>query len=280
MATANPGMARKRKTAQALALQGALWWTVGQENLGGADRVGLLHAIVQHGSITQAAKAVGLSYKGAWDAVNTMNNLAGEPLVERATGGAGGGSTRLTARGLRLVERFAQLDAAHQRFVKLLNDGSADLQTDFTLLRTLNMKTSARNQFLGTVTAIRAGAVNDEVELTLPGGVRIVAVVTRESTESLGLRTSMAAFALVKSSSILVATQLQDARLSARNQLAGTVVAVTPGAVNAEVVIEVTGGVTVAAIVTQGSLRELGLAPGMQATALFKASSVILGVMV
>ena len=275
-----PTTANRKKADQQLALQGAVWLTVGRDNLGGADRIGLLRAIAEQGSITQAAKAIGMSYKAAWDAVNTMNNLAGEALVERTTGGAGGGSTRLTARGSRMVERFAQLSAAHQRFVKLLSDESADLHTDFTVLRTLNMKTSARNQFAGTVTAVRSGAVNDEVELTLAGGARIVAVVTRDSTESLGLRTNMAAFALVKASSILVATGLDGTRISARNQLSGTVASVTPGLVNAEVVIALGGGTTIAATITQASLKALGLAPGTAATALFKASSVILGVMV
>ena len=270
---------KKRKPDEKLELQGAVWLAVGRDNLGGVGRIGLLRAVAEQGSITQAAKAVGMSYKAAWDAVDSMNNLAGEPLVERSTGGSGGGSTRLTARGARLVERFAQLDAAHQRFVKLLSEESTDLHHDFTVLRTLNMKTSARNQFSGTVTAVRAGAVNDEVELTLPGGVRIVAIVTRESTETLGLRTNMQAFALIKSSSIMVATGLEGAKLSARNQLAGSVASVTPGAVNAEVVIAMDGGGTIAATITQASLKELALAPGTRATALFKASSVIVGVL-
>ena len=276
----NPMAGKRKKADQRLALQGAVWLTVGPDNLGGSDRFGLLQAIATQGSITQAAKAIGMSYKAAWDAVNTMNNLAGEALVERTTGGAGGGSTRLTARGSRLVERFTQLAAAHQRFVKLLSEDAADLQTDFTVLRTLNMKTSARNQFAGTVTAVRSGAVNDEVELTLAGGTRIVAIVTRDSTESLGLRTNMAAFALVKASSILIATGLDGTRVSARNQLTGTVASVTPGLVNAEVVIALNGGTTIAATITQASLKALGLTPGATATALFKASSVILGVMV
>ena len=271
---------KRKKPSEALTLQGAVWLTVGSENLGGNERIGLLRAIAEQGSITQAAIAVGMSYKAAWDAVDNMNNLAGEPLVTRTTGGRGGGSTLLTAHGTRLVERFAQLDAAHRRFVKLLSAESTDLQTAFTVLKTLNMKTSARNQFNGTVTAVRSGAVNDEVELTLPGGARIVAVVTRESTESLGLRTHMAAFALIKASSILVATDLEGAKLSARNQLRGKVASVTPGAVSSEVVIAIEGGGSIAAIVTQASAKELRLAPGVQATALFKASSVILGVMV
>ncbi len=76
---------------------------------------------------------------------------------------------------------------------------------------------------------------------------------------------------------MIVATELQGVRLSTRNQLPGTVASVSPGAVNAEVVIDIGGGATVAAIVTQASMHSLGLKPGIQATALFKASSVILG---
>lgn len=269
---------RRKKKSDPLELHGAVWLTVGGENLGGHGRVGLLRAIAEQGSITQAAKAIGMSYKAAWDAVDTMNNLAGEPLVERTTGGRGGGATRLTQRGTQLVERFAQIDAIHQRFVKLLSAEAIDLGADLNVLRTLNMKTSARNQFVGTVTAVKAGAVNDEVELTLPGGTRLVAIVTRESTESLGLRTNTTAFALIKASSIIVATETDGTRLSARNQLHGTVAAMTPGAVNAEVVIDMDGGGSIAAIVTQSSLHSLGLAPGKRAAAVFKASSVILGV--
>lgn len=270
--------ARRRKANQRLELNGAVWIAIGGEILGGHERIALLRAVAQQGSITQAARQVGLSYKGAWDAIDTMNQMAGSPLVERSTGGRGGGSTHLTPHGARLVERFEQIDAVHRRFMKLLDDGSIDLDQDFSLLKVLNMKTSARNQFVGSVTSVRSGAVNDEVELTLPGGQRIVAVVTRESTESLGLRTNMTAIALVKSSSILIATDLEGAKLSARNQLPGTVSAVRPGAVNAEVTLDIDGGGSIAAIVTEGSVKSLALVPGARATAFFKASSVILAV--
>ncbi|HQQ75463.1 MAG TPA: TOBE domain-containing protein, partial [Pseudomonadales bacterium] len=177
-----------------------------------------------------------------------------------------------------LVERFSRLDMLHQKFVQLLSDEAVDLGRDINLLRVLNMKTSARNQFVGTVTAIKTGAVNDEIQLTLPGGASIVAIITRESTESLGLQIGNAVFALIKASSIIVAADMDNAKLSASNQLPGTVAAVMPGAVNAEVVIDIDGGGSIAAIVTQSSAESLGLQVGNRATAIFKASSVILGV--
>ena len=140
------------------------------------------------------------------------------------------------------------------------------------------MRTSARNQLPATISAVTAGAVNDEVELTLAGGRRIIAVVTHESAQILGLTPGVAAFALIKASSIIVVTDLGSARLSARNQLSGNVIRLQPGAVNAEVVIDVGSGLKIVAIVTQESAQSLGLASGSAVTAIFKASSVIVGV--
>jgi molybdate transport system regulatory protein len=260
------------------ALQGAVWMTVGGEKFGGQGRVELLAAIAQTGSISQAAKAIGMSYKGAWDAIDAMNKLAGEALVERVAGGKGGGGTRLTARGEQLVRNFRALEQLHQQFLEQLNGQAGDLSADLTLISRLNMKTSARNQFFGTVSGIRPGAVNDEIELDIAGGHRIVAIVTHESTASLGLAPGAQAFALVKASSIILMTEGEGARFSARNQLAGTVSRLTPGAVNTEVVLDLTGGGSIAAIITNESARSLELAEGRTATAMFKASSVIVGV--
>jgi molybdate transport system regulatory protein len=114
-----------------MALQGNVWLTIDGQKLGGQDRVALLAAVAEHGSITAAAKAVGMSYKGAWDAIEAMNNLAGEPLVERLAGGKGGGGTRLTQRGAQLVENFRKIDAAHREFVAHLSAQSHALADDF-----------------------------------------------------------------------------------------------------------------------------------------------------
>jgi molybdate transport system regulatory protein len=153
------------------------------------------------------------------------------------------------------------------------------------------MRISARNQLLGSVVSVQRGAVNDEVVIGLAGGLRIVAVVTHESVGNLGLVPGATAFALIKASSvILLAGDGSDLRISTRNKLPGTVSEVKRGAVNAEVSIDVTGSsasgaagdppgtVVVTAIITNTSLDQLELAPGKPATALFKASSVMLGV--
>lgn len=259
-----------------LGLHASLWFSVDGQDLGGQGRIGLLRAIVEQGTLTAAARAVGISYKSAWDAMSAMNTLAGQPLVERITGGRGGGSSQLTAHGLRLLQRYEQIDAAHRRFLQLLQDEGMDLDREFSLLEVLNMKTSARNQWLGTIRSIRAGAVNDEIEIELAGGVRLAAIITHESTEALGLRVKQSVAALVKSSSVLLATGLGDAKLSARNRLEGTVSGIVPGSVNAEVTVQAEGGTTVVAIVTQASVAGLGLGVGSSVTVLVKASDLIL----
>ncbi|MGO4380998.1 TOBE domain-containing protein [Pseudoduganella sp. RAF19] len=260
------------------ALRGSVWMMVGDENFGGHGRIALLASIAECGSITQAAKAIGMSYKAAWDAIDTMNTLAGEPLVARAAGGKGGGGTRLTARGLQLVENFRLIEREHRRFIDQLSQQAPALADDCLLIGRLSMKTSARNQFAGKVARVKQGAVNDEVELEIPGGERIVAIVTHDSTESLGLKVGAEAFALVKASSIILVSEDSDARFSARNRLKGEITRITTGAVNSEVIIGLNGGGAIAAIITNESCSSMGLAPGGTATAIFKASSVIVGV--
>ncbi|CAB3761237.1 TOBE domain-containing protein [Paraburkholderia humisilvae] len=263
-----------------LELAGSVWFKSGERTLGGASRIALLAAIHETGSITGAAKAVGMSYKAAWDAIDTMNNLAGEPLVERSTGGKGGGGTTLTRRALSLIDTFRAVEREHRKFLERAGAAIEGFAGDWAMIGRIGMKTSARNQLYGKVASILRGTVNDEVSLALPGGQIIVAVLTHESTETLGLTEGVAAFALVKASWVILL--VDDGRgpvqLSARNQLRGTVSAVTRGAVNAEVSVALDATTVVTAVITNESVDQLGLAQGQPVVAAFKASSVILGV--
>lgn len=140
------------------------------------------------------------------------------------------------------------------------------------------MNVSARNAFSGKITALTDGAVNAEVEIGLSGGDRIVAIVTAGSVKSLGLAVGKDAVAYVKAPWVMLLAGPQNVRFSARNQLSGTVSSVQKGAVNTEVGIQLPGGATVYAVVTNEAVMELGLKAGVAATALIKASHVILGV--
>lgn len=139
------------------------------------------------------------------------------------------------------------------------------------------MKVSARNVFEGRVEALTPGVVNAEVTVALAGGERLVAVVTLASVRELDLAVGREVVALVKAPWVMVLTEADGFRLSARNNLSGTVARVEVGAVNAEVFIALQGGVEVCAVVTREAVSELGLKPGVAARAVIKASSIVLG---
>ena len=74
-------------------------------------RIALVEAVAELGSISAAAKKVGLSYKGAWDAVQALNNLFDGPLVAAAPGGRAGGAASVTPRGLAVIAAFRRVEA-------------------------------------------------------------------------------------------------------------------------------------------------------------------------
>jgi molybdate transport system regulatory protein len=263
--------------SNALAIHGGLWLDRKGQKFAGASRIALLESIDRVGSITRAAREVGLSYKAAWDAVEAMNNVADEPLLVRATGGARGGGSYLTEHGRQLVRLYRLLESGYQRLLAQMQAQVHDFQKLNDLVRAITMKTSARNQFRGTIKAVRKGSVNADVVLDLGGGLEIFANITNEAVEELELKPGREATALIKASFIVLSPDA-NLRVSARNQLRGTISAVIPGSVNGEVKIQLPGGRLLTAIVTSDALEELQLVKGAACTALIKSSHVLIAV--
>lgn len=140
------------------------------------------------------------------------------------------------------------------------------------------MKTSARNAFRCQVTDIRRAPVNVEVTLRVSQENSIVAVITNDSAEELGLEPGREAVALVKSSFVMLARGDFPPRVSARNVIWGTVVERIDGGVNSEIILDIGAGKTLTAVITRDSADDLPLSVGDRACALFKASHVILAV--
>lgn len=140
------------------------------------------------------------------------------------------------------------------------------------------MQASARNQLQGVVRAIVPGAVNAEVELDLNGGDKLVASITCESLRKLALTQGMSVIALVKAPHVMIVTDFGGFRLSARNQLQGIVTYLRTGVVDTEVTLQLPGGETIVATITNESSQNMLLRKGHPATAVFKAGSVILAV--
>jgi molybdate transport system regulatory protein len=261
----------------ALAVQGDLWLGRKGKSFLSANRIDLLESVDRLGSITRAAKDVGLSYKAAWDAVDAMSNLADRPLMIRETGGPHGGGSQLTEYGRELVRLYRLLQSGYQRLLTQMQAQVHDFDKLNELIKAVTMKTSARNQFRGTVKAVLKGAVNADVILDIGDGLEIFANITNEAVEDLALKPGRAAVALIKASFILLSPDA-NIRISARNRLRGSVTEVIPGAVNCEIKVQLPGDRVLTAIITSDSLQELRLVPGSACTALIKASHILIAV--
>lgn len=235
----------------------------------------LLEALEATGSINRAARTAGLSYKGAWLLLETACNLANDPLLETATGGSGGGGTRLTDAARALLQAWRDLQVAHRAFLRHQEALLARQPALAGLLRRMSMKTTARNQFAGIVTSVDIGPVSAEVTIALKSGDEITATMTAAAANRLELKKGKEAIALIKASAIVLVTDFAGWKLSARNQLSGTVSRLERGAVSSLVVVTLPGGAAVTASVTNEGVDALGLQVGVPATAVFKAYSVM-----
>ena len=256
-------------------LHGDVFLLTDSEQAFAASQIELLLAVERCGSISKAAKQVGISYKTAWDRIDAMNNLASQPMVTRSAGGARGGGTALTDFGRDIVRGFQALREEHHHFVERLGHRVRSINDVAHFMRSGSMMTSARNQFRGTITDIRVGTVDTQVELGISRDQTVTAIITHDSLDRLGLQIGATAVALVKASSVILSTDTAIAT-SARNKLTGPIARIVRGSVNSEVTLDLGEGKTVCAVITNVSVEELGLAEGQPACAVFKASSVIL----
>lgn len=280
-----PKRATKRAAAAPTRLVGKLEVSTALGTFLGDTRIRLLEAIAEHGSISQAARHVPLSYKAAWDAVDAMNNLSEQPLVERSTGGRQGGGTQLTEHGRKLVALYRAVEQEYQtaldRLVGQMDaaSGEGGSVRGFTqLLRRMSLRTSARNQLACTVSGVREGEIDYEVFLRLDDKTELKAVITRESAQTLEIGIGLQVLALIKAPSVLLMTDGQQ-RISADNQLWGTVSRIHEGPVNSEVRVDLGSGRTMVSVVTHESVQQLGLSEGSRVAAVFQASNVILTVL-
>jgi molybdate transport system regulatory protein len=242
----------------------------------GVDRVTLIEAVAELGSIRAAAQKLGLSYKGAWDAIQALNNLFDGPLIEATPGGKSGGAAAVTARGRAVVSAFRRVQTEIDAALAKLEAGLAgDAPRD--LFWSLGLRTSARNALRGLVIQVTPDGVNSEVTLRLADGVDIVAILTRRSVEELELKPGKPAIALIKASFVALAKG-ESPRAPSRNQIVGVVTSREDGEANCEIGLAIGGGKTLTATVTLDSAQALAIAIGDPITALINAPDVILAV--
>lgn len=103
---------------------GRIWIENNGETFLGFGRVVLLERIREHGSISKAARSMKMSYKHAWDLVDSMNRQAGKPLVATSKGGKGGGGASLTETGEKAINAFANL---HKRLTTFMEEETKNM---------------------------------------------------------------------------------------------------------------------------------------------------------
>lgn len=206
-------------------------------------RIDILRAVGSSGSISQAARVVGVSYKAAWQAIDTLTNLAGATLVERVVGGAGGGGARLTSEGGRLLDAADRMAQARSQVLARLQQ---------PLVRApASIRTSMRNQLPAQVVSLQPQGAIVRVHLQLEGGCALVARITRDSAQLLGLASGQQVIVLCKATAVTVEAAATAA--PANNQLAGRVTRVSRDEHGDEVSAALDGGLSLVGFAPPGS---------------------------
>lgn len=159
----------------------------------GGGRAALLDAIHRTGSISSAAKELGISYKHAWNMIRDMEATLGEKVVETRIGGRDHGGAKLTGRGVELLEEF-----------KILSVPAKETIADKTFWEALGLKISARNRIKGKVKSVEKDGVVAKVKIDVDGPVTITSVVTSEAASFLKLEEGDEVEAIIKATEVMV----------------------------------------------------------------------------
>ena len=197
-------------------------------------RLEILRLVGTLGSISEAARQAGISYKGAWQAIHTLTNLAGVQLVDSVVGGAGGGGAKLTPAGEQLLDAGRQMDAARQGVSARLSAGAGQA------IASVGLRTSMRNSLPGVVKAISLGDDNEplvRVTMMLGPNAEIESLITRESAELLALQPGVEVLVLCKATAVDVQALAHMTPDASSNHLLGRVHQLSKGGQQDEVVV-------------------------------------------
>ncbi len=240
----------------------------------GRDRIKVLEAVAEHGSISKAAKIVGFSYKAAWDAVNSINNLLPSPAFVTKAGGKSGGGAEVTPEGRRLIAAFHKLEERLSYISSMIAEEGLDGHEDL-LLWNVGIKISARNVFHAQVVSIKKWPVDVEVTLRISGEHIIHAIITNEGAADLGLAPGGRVLALVKSSFVEIGPG-ERSKNGAHNSFPGVVTRRVDAERNCELLVDIGAGKTMTAVLPRRDVETLGIVEGTRVCASFDPQDVIL----
>ncbi|MCO6545010.1 MAG: TOBE domain-containing protein [Gilliamella sp.] len=239
-------------------------------------RIALLKAIEQTGSLSQAAKQIGISYKTAWDAINDINKLAPKPFLITAIGGKNGGGTKLSAYAVRFIQLYDLLTQLQQNAFNILNDDKVPLDDILKATARLSLQTSARNQLYGTVKQIQTNDVAGFITVLLSDNqTELKVYITQSSIERLKLSTDKTVLLLIKAPLIELKNEIEN-----ENCLSVTVEKITTDGNWSEIAFTLSSGIVLYANKLASEVKKSALATGKQSKLFINPQNIIVATLV
>lgn len=226
-------------------LDGKLWIDVNGLGIAGHGRIKLLELVNECGSIKKAAETMKMSYKAAWDSINSLNEIYGKPLVERQTGGKGGGGTTLTKTGKDLIKAYNHFSRIHMMYLNAMSDSN---------------KVNCTVQSVTDTHAIALTSAGDEIACTML---------------DTDLKKGDAVTLFIGPKDVILMDS-DNFATSARNVIKAQVVKVVKKGTNSEISLKTAKGTPLDVSITAQSCERLGLVPGKEIFALFKTASALI----
>ncbi|MGE4318922.1 MAG: TOBE domain-containing protein [Deferribacterales bacterium] len=225
-------------------IDGKLWIDIDGLGIAGHGRIKLLELVQETGSIKKAAERIKMSYKAAWDSINSLNAVFGTPLVDRQTGGKGGGGTTLTKTGKDLIKTYNHFSRLHMMYLNTMVNSNKILGKVDSVEQTYAMITTNNGD---TIACIKLD------EDLMPGEEVTVFISPRD----------------------IILVDSDAFSTSARNILKTEITAVNSSGQYTEAILKTENGTELAVSITANSAQKLGLRPGTHTFALFKTASAL-----
>jgi molybdate transport system regulatory protein len=216
-----------------------------------------------------------MSYKAAWERVNSMNALADEPLITRTTGGRGGGGTTLTPYAHQLIETYERLREVHAKFIDRFAEAGGDADRLEAILNRTFLTTSARNQLPSKVKSITQDELSTNLELSLFGDVSLISSITAKSAKDMALHEGSDTYAIIKSSDIEIVKTAPKAHKNL-NIIEGVIDSIETSEHSQEIVFRVNNSLLLVAAISRDDL-ELNLEVKEKAYAIINTKNIIIG---
>lgn len=257
-----------------MTLDGRFWLKKDDKNFLGTGRIELLKRIDTTGSMNAAAKEMKMSYKAAWERVNSMNELADKPLIDRQTGGKGGGGTKLTAYAREMIATYERLNELHKQFIDRFSQAADSPEHLEKTLKRLFLSTSARNQLLCKITHISYDNIYAKITLRLNDSQQLISTITATSMNNLSLNIGDDVYAIIKSSDLKISKESPKSSENT-NSVEGIVTQIQSNETHSELTMQVDAKKELVSILSQEELENIKI--GDTVYALIDYNKIIIG---